>query len=84
MPLRHPPFRADRRQAEVPEGHRFEIAVEHACWCSAAGFTPREVILSVNEALPISPTWSDAIYALVYAQISLERERRQALRGVAA
>ncbi len=53
---------------------RFDIAIEHAMWASAAGFTPRQVILSIGQALPVDPTWSDAIYALVYAQVAMERE----------
>ena len=66
------------------EGHRFDIAVEHACWASSAGFTPREIILSVDQSLPVSPTWSDVIYALVYAQIAMDRAAALAHRRIAA
>lgn len=58
------------------DGRRFEIAVKHAAWASAAGFTPREVILSVGQALPVNPDWGDVIYALVYAQVGLDRRLR--------
>jgi len=65
---------AVKARPRAEPGERFDIAVEHAMWAISSGFTPREVILSLNQALPVDPSWSDAIYALVYAQVAMERQ----------
>ena len=63
-----PPQRRDRAQRR-----RFDIAIEHAAWRGAWGDSPAAVILSVGQLPPSPASWSDAVYALVYAQIALDR-----------
>ena len=57
----------------VDPDDRFSIAVEHCVWAATNGFSPHDVILAVHQAMPVKPEWSDAVYALVYAQIAQER-----------
>jgi hypothetical protein len=79
MTVRRDPARLRQLRAQdaALSAERWEIALEHVAWAAASGFSPREVILSVHQALPVGPSWPDAIYALVYAQIALEEAHRR-------
>jgi hypothetical protein len=86
MTIRRDPARLSQLRAAdlAVSAERWEIALEHVAWAAAAGFSAREVILSVHQALPVNPTWSDAVYALVYAQYAAEHARRLVGRRRAA
>lgn len=44
-----------------------DIALEHCIWARRNGFSPRDVIVSIDHPVPENPSWEDALYSVARA-----------------